>query len=355
MKRVLPATITVALVIALPQAVHHLTRGGTPTPADAVVAAAPSHDATPQTFTTIAHTGVAIAVPSGYETHPERPGIKHAETDASLLIFNLPEPFATVAARFEPDAMASRGLTFGSRENVQVDGRSAILVTASQELEGKAYEKLLTIVADDGRTLLLSATLPKDQLDTLSLPLEQAMLTARLDAEDTAVGGPPSADALSDLPMRISPSEGFRLAARDENSAVLTRDGQTPTASPDRATFALGVEPVKGRVIDRRGFAEQRLAFTQGVRDILVYSGNYASVAGLPAYEIVATARFTENDAPCFIQQTLVFDDGRVYVLQGVATMAAGQPTLTAFQTMTGSLRLQTPRARPTLSSAGLP
>lgn len=347
MNRAIPATLIVAAVIAAPQAVHRLTGGSaSPTPADAVVAAVNASPAQERpAYHRLEGAGVAVAIPADYEPHPEHPGFKHKTRDASLLVFSIGEPFSETADRFEPQAMAERGLVFGSREHVQVDGRPAILVTAEQTIDGRAYSKLIVIVAGERRTVLLSATMPRDAVEELSLPLEQAILGAKLDR-----GGP---DVFVDLPLRLDPVAPFAVAAKTEESVVLTRDGHLPAQSADRATFVAGREWTRSPVLDRKAFSEARLGQTQGVRDVTIYAGNYASLAGLPAYELVATARFLEDDAPCFIHQVLAFDGTSVYVLQGVAHLSGGERTLEQFQQMTGTFRPQ--KATPTLSFSAVP
>jgi hypothetical protein len=347
MNRAVPATLIVAAVIAIPQAIQHLTGSGPrPAPAEAVVAADVSYDRSPAapTLQPLPEFGLAIRIPDGFERHPQHPGFRDPQSGASLLIFNLPDPFADACRRFEPAAMTQRGLDFRSRENIQVDGRPAILVTAEQTVDDAVYAKLMIVVGDERRTVLLSATLPRDLADTLSLPLEQAMLGARLDRS-----GP---DLFASLPLRIEPAEGFVIAAKDEHSVALTRDGELPTRSADRAVFVAGREVTRAAVSDRKAFAEARLAQTQGVRDVMIYAGNYASVAGLPAYELIATARLVEDDAPCFIHQVLAFDGRTIYVLQGVAHMSGGERCHGQFQAMTGSFRPQEPARSATFTTA---
>lgn len=336
MKVILPVVVILAALVGVPLAVRQL---GPRFSGLAGPAAAEASMPLPawERYLRVPGTGVRMVTPDGFWLHPRRPGFQSDHHDASLLVSQLGESFAQVRRRLEPAAMASRGMAFQSCEPVRIDGVPGVLVKASQQRAGgRTYVKWIAAVGDDRRSVMLVATYPKARAGELAAAMTEALLTARFDddARPQVMGG---------LPLRIEPVAGFTIARRTQTSALFTRDGQWPTRADDRARFFAGVERAGGEVIDRRAYAQARLAQLPGVRDLLIHTSNYASAAGLPAYEIVATATLNDRDQPCLIHQTLAFDGRTVYVLRGMGLYRNGQTCLDQFRAMTGSLRVQQP------------
>lgn len=333
MRLFIPVMLVLAMLVGVPLAMDqwqpHMGLWGQPATAEASL-----NDTMWQPYLRAPGAPAHMIVPNGFWLHPQHSGYRDESRDASLLIFELESPFDQARQRLEPGALAQRNLSYVDEKPVRIDEVPGVLVHATQISEdGSRYAKLMALVGDDRRSIMLVATYPQASADHFALAMEESLLSAQFEPDSRP-------DVMGGLPMRIDPTRSFTFHQRtDTTITFVLKDGSGDSSRP-RAKFVAGFEPLQTDMTDRRLIAEDRLAHMLGVRDVLIHESHYANVAGMPAYEIVATAILNDRDVPCIIHQTLAFDEETVYVLQGAGLYEEGKDILHTFRNMTGSLRI---------------
>lgn len=353
MKRWIPGAVCVGLLLAAPPFSMRYAFSARPSSAEAAapptVAKGPTDAAKPRTSglrkadgpellpQVVLDLGITIRVPEGFEPHPQHPGFRNEALDASVLVFEMPQSFGDVMSRFTGADMHSRGLVLHGREPVEIDGQPGVLVIASQEIDGKTYQKAIGIVGDHRRSWMITATYPRSAGRELVNTLRESVLSTTFEADR----GP---RVWSGLPfhVEIDPDFGFTFAQRTANGLTWTRDGLVRTESPDRATFTVEAQRA-GRVGSLQAAAEAKLRAVLGTEAVVIRYSQPASINGRPAWESLGAGVYAGTGQPCLIHQVVVFDDAYTYTIRGVAHAAHANPTLDQFQQITGAFRIDPP------------
>ena len=102
---------------------------------------------------------VALVVPAGFHLSRDFPGIGLDEDLTSVLVTELAVPLEVSLPPFSPQALAERGITLHRSGTVEVSGRRATLVHASQKVTGVDFRKWMLVLGDENRVKLSEAAL----------------------------------------------------------------------------------------------------------------------------------------------------------------------------------------------------
>ena len=120
----------------------------------------------------------------------------------------------------------------------------------------------------------------------------------------------------------------------------LTRppDG-SPTSSND-PVLIVGAAARLPDVSDIERMAEQRLAQISEINHVELLSGRELTLAGLPAFESIASARYIETGDPLSIYQMLALDGERTILIQGLVGQELADEYLPEFRKVSASFRV---------------
>lgn len=278
-------------------------------------------------------THVYLAVPEGFALAEDFPGIGRDVDVTSVLVTELPVPLGLARRSLEPDALEQRGVVLHASARVEVDGREALLVHASQRAAGRAFRKWMLLLGDARGSVLVTATTPREYEERHQEALVDTLRSV-VWRRDGASGEP------AELPFALRVPPPFEVVSRASNAVVLT--------DPERASGA-GVAPLLsvgaslGRVAvgDLAEFAEQRLRESPGVEDVETRSEGARVLDGMPGHEIRARARDVESGREVRVVQLLAAREGRYYLIQAIAEPADSASILSAYEAVAGSFRLR--------------
>jgi hypothetical protein len=255
-------------------------------------------------------TGVSLVVPQGFRVSSELPGIGRDEDVTSLLVSQLPAPFATSRESFTREALATRGVTLHRGVEVEVAGREGLLLHASQRAEGVAFRKWILLLGDERASVLLTATTPLDLETVHQKALVSTLQSARWDPDLEASAAP-------GLRFRVGEVPPLRIVSSAKNAVVLSDPGHT--AGAVAPLVVVGSSLGRVQIGDLAGFARRRLEQTVSIEQIEVVSEEPGSLDGLPGHRIEASARDGDSQRPVHVTQLLATDGERYYLLQGIA------------------------------------
>lgn len=254
-------------------------------------------------------TGITLEVPAGFVVSQDFPGIGRAEDMSSVMVTELEVPVAIAGEAFAPEALERRGLEAHRTGPVEVDGRPATLVHATQRIGGMTFRKWFLLLGDETRSVLLTATTPIE----LEEQHRDVLVRVLSGAHWSGSRAPQPAQA---LPFRVKEAPPLRVV-RSGDAALVLSDPQV-AAGHVAPLVTVGASRAQVEIADLAAFARERLEETVSIHEITIESQGPRVLGGLEAHQIVARARDAENGRAVRVRQILARDGARYYLVQGV-------------------------------------
>lgn len=284
-------------------------------------------------------TGVRMTPPDGFVPADRFPGFQSAAV-ASILVSEIPGPYAEVKKGIEVSQLAKRGMKLVSATDVTVNGAPGILARIEQAQDGIAYGKWMLVGGDASGTVMIVGTFPAETTERYEAPIRAALLTA-----SWATGA--ARDPFEGLPFRLTPTETLKVAGRMANMVALTESGKVPGASPSEALLVVGMSISPVSQTDLVAFSKKRARATESLTGFgSELSGTSTKVAGLDAYEIVAPAKDKKSGEARHLYQVVVLDGTGYWLVQGIVESARAEAMLAEFRKVVASLRKDPPPVR---------
>ena len=283
-------------------------------------------------------TRVSLEPPAGFEPADRFPGFQQPDTASSIMVTEIPGPYAEVRGGMSREGLASRGMTLLHSEPATVPGAAeGLLVHVHQQAGDALFAKWMVVCGDGSASVLVTATFPESLAETLEAPLRRAVLSTVL-----ARGGP--ADAFEGLPFRVDPGPGLVVGSRMGNMLSLTPHGASAPLAPGVPRCFVGLSVAEADLTDLRAFAEELARRTVTVRGVRVLRGRPLRVDGLEAWELEADATHSESGLPLRLYQ-VVLSEGRSYVLiVGMVEATRAAEYVPAFRHVAESFTRRPPR-----------
>ncbi len=281
---------------------------------------------------TIKGTRISIEPPAGFITTDRFPGAMSEETGSSVMVTELPAPFATVIRGFDSKGFKTQGMTLLSEEPATFGELKGTLYSASQSANGIEFLKWLALFGDESSTFIVTGAFPKIHEDAVSASIKKAVLGAR------ASGAP--VDPMAAVTFRITPSGDIKLAKVISNMLLMSKDGVFPARGIDTPLYIAGASITKDfNVPDKKAFAEQRILKTNSLKNVVVKGTTPIEVDGLAGFETVADAADAESGVKASIYQAILFDADGYYLMQGITSEALSAANHPTFKEMTRSFK----------------
>jgi hypothetical protein len=283
-------------------------------------------------------TRVSIVPPEGFQAAERFPGFIQKETNASIMVTEVPGPFAQVAAGLTAAGLKSRDMVLIQKEPMRVGELDGFLVQVSQNAYGVRYLKWISVFGDERHTTMITASFPAELEPRLSGPLRQAVAAARV------VSAPPAPQDPSGFTFELTPAEGLKAARRMGNSLILTRDGSYPAASPADPLMVAGASASQGLAIqNKRDFATARALSVASLKGIRIKETLPVTIAGLGGFEIRGRGIDKNSGEKMFFCQTMLFGPADYYLMLGLCRGAEQEKYLPVFRETANSFRLRKP------------
>lgn len=287
--------------------------------------------APPSTYTSFSTAGIKLIKPDGFEVAEKFDGFQQASTQSSVIVMTIPGPFVEVTKGFTPGELKSQGMKLRSKQNVSIDGNKGILINLHQAAYGTKFIKWVFAFGNETETKIITATFPQSKAAKLSTILKSVLLTAKNDVTSPTAG--------SDVDFNISPSNKLKFTRSMNRAVMYTKDGEIPAKSPEDPLFIVAPSLSEATIVDKKEFANRRLAQTKSIKINSITSTNPITIDGFDGYEIVADAKDIASDTPITIYQVMLFDDSSYILIQGLVGTKVVNEYLPEFKAMAESFK----------------
>jgi hypothetical protein len=268
--------------------------------------------------TPIPGTRIALVVPPGFHVAREFPGIGRDEDLTSVLVTELPVPLEISLPTFSPEALAERGIRYHRSGSVEVSGRRATLVHASQNVAGMEFRKWMLVIGDETETVMVVATTPIELEATHQAALVETLASVRWT--------PGPREAPTALPFSIRPPDPLRIVTSARNALVLSDPAYDGSGERLPPVVSVGYSVALVQIRDLAAFARQRLEETASISEIEILEESPRRLDGMPAHAIEADAHDASTDREVRVRQVLATDGARFYLIQGIAERREAEP-----------------------------
>lgn len=277
-------------------------------------------------------TRAALSPPDGFSASQRFPGFERAQSQASIVVTEIPAPSAEVMKGMTKESLAAKGMALLTSTPVKIDEKSALLLELAQSAGGATYRKWMLVSGDASVSVMVVATFPEKAMAEWSAPMRAAVLSTTL-----AQGR--SSDPLEGLPFKVAAGNGLKLAGRMSNMLLFNESGARQGSNPREAMYVVGPSIGIPPTSELRVFAEQRARQTAQLRDLRIVTGKGITVDGLAAYELLADAVDRASGSPIRLYQVIAPDACGYYIMQGLVGQDRAESYLSRFRAMTQSFR----------------
>lgn len=280
----------------------------------------------------VAGTSVTMEPPSGFVAATRYPGFERADVQCSIMVTELPAPFAGLARGMTSANLATRGMTLISTAKPTVDGRQVLLLKVSQQAAGTTVLKWMIVAGDATSSVMIVGTFPTVHEAEVGDAVRTSLLSARW-----SVSAAP--DPFEGLPFRIVGTPALKVAGRMSNLLLLSESGEMTPKDPNAALFAIGTSVAAVDLGDLKAFAHQRARQTKQIASVRVLQEGPTTIDGTAGYEIVAEGKDAANGRGVSLYQVVLpLDDGYV-LMQGLVAPARAPVMVPEFRKVAQTFR----------------
>lgn len=285
---------------------------------------------TTEIYADIPLTRVSMVVPEGFSLVPGFPGMSRADRGSSIVVAEVPGPFADVLDSFTQGVGTDRSMRMVSSEVSKVGGLDARLMVISRSENGTEFHNWLLLFGNDQATIMITATLPASAEQELAPGLKASLLSARWDPTKQV-------DPFSGLEFRIQLHDAFEIRGRRTGGVLLARKEAGEDFSPDEPL--LMIFPSEGSAVPPlEEFARQELAASEQFKNLKFTEQQAIRVKDLNAYEIIAEAEVEIGEGapgvPVRIYLLAVRTPNKDMVIEGFVSPVKWDEYLPAFRAM---------------------
>lgn len=282
-------------------------------------------------------TRVTIEKPSGFEKATSFSGFQQAGSGASIMITEMPAPFAAATAGFDAEKMAERGMKLLSKADHKVGGYNGMLIELTQVAQGIPFHKWILAFGDDTFTQLVSATCPDTSATDLGPALKQSILSTTFDSSKPPLQA-------KDLKFQLSEVPGLKLAALVQNAVIFNPSGQLPKEKLDHTPVsfiaAQSISIGKMEIADKPKYARERLLVSPELKGTQVLTEADVTIAAISGREILATAK-SKSDEDLFVYQVMLFPGDGYYLMRAECPVSQRKECEPMFKALARTFKLK--------------
>jgi hypothetical protein len=254
-------------------------------------------------------TKVSVIPPKGFTDGLNFLGLQQTESGSSIMILDIPGPYAETSKGITKDNMLSKGVEMNEIETLTINGLPAIFATGIQNAYGNIYSKFILVFGTDNETIMINGVYPNN-LKKVGDEIKQSMLTVFYEPDKKI-------NPFEALDYSIDISETkLKFGKSMSGALIFSVDGQVPTASSDKTNLIVAKSFSQISTEDKKLFCINRLKQTPIEVKNIVYI-NEITIDGISGYEIYAKGKNKKSSETENIYQVILFSDKLYYILFG--------------------------------------
>ncbi len=275
---------------------------------------------------------LAIVPPEGFVPSDYFAGFENPELGASILFGEMPPvAYAQLRGGFSPEALAARGLTMQSFEELDGTPFQGILITAEQTAAGVLYRKWLVVIADPDLTGIVTFTVPEAAIAQLG----EATIRASALSLRTVKASVDPVEALSFRPIE---TERFRIANAQAGNTILYTE--TPAATEgEKVIFVISASFQHMPTASLWDYSDALINSIEAVEVVETEQEKLIKVDDLSGYETVSRCQYRDSGQPCALFHIVALDEQRYFRFLGIVPGEDIGGYLSEFRTLTAGFK----------------
>lgn len=246
---------------------------------------------------------VSIVPPADFAPVGDGISFRHGDINAVIEASRVPAPYAEVIPVFTAEEMSKRGMRLVSKDNVTADDRAALLLKVEESGNDAGIARWTLVLGDYQETILINATYPKKEENSVSAAMRTALLSARWSKRA-------GEDPFVNFRFEVSPTPKLAFAKEMDTLLAFTADGTFPMKAPGDPLLLTGYAINEERIADERAFAREAFQRIPECEKTAIKETNAITLSGLQGYETVGSGIHSETGTKLEIYQLLLFADG---------------------------------------------
>ncbi len=261
---------------------------------------------------TVAGTPIALIPPADFTEAQGFQGFQQKETNASIMVAEIPGPFSETTRGFNERDLKGQGVTLKEKEAIRVNGMEGFFITTEQYAYNTLFVKYILTFGDVKSTFVITGIYPKE-FKELDGEIVNALYSIVYDPASMS-------DPLSAVPFKInSTNTKFKFAKLMSGMLLYTVDGKVPTESKDKASVVIGQAFSKIETDNERLFALNRLSRLPYKIQTSENKVSDIEIDGLHGYEIETKGVDSKSGVNIILYQVMLFSEDSYYILIGDA------------------------------------
>lgn len=261
--------------------------------------------------TQIPGTPVSLVPAKDFELVPEMGGFKHTSSAASIMVIEIPKPYNVMVAEVSAEKMALQHMTLLSKDTLSVMGVHGLLYKTSRLTQGFTFKQWVLLLPHQGHALTVNGTYILEDEATLSEPIKQAVLSARVTE---------STPNTSLLKFTLQ-ADSLKLARILEGPSVIyTQSGTWNESSIFDLSFFAGPSSRYGTLDETQEFTLGQLKQVCTDCEVIKNGINPITIDSLKGYEVLALSKDSAGVVKRLKYQVVLFDSTRYFLMVGTST-----------------------------------
>ena len=277
-------------------------------------------------------TRLNIKAPAGMTKADNFAGFIDPNTNASLMVTEMPAPFKQLTEGFTDERLAARGMQLVGKQSKEKGEYQGLEVDLTQKLYGTSVKKHVYIFGNDNFSIVATATLLEGTPDSIMAKLREAIYSITIDTTSQ-----PSLD--EGLPYKLKETANLKRATRLQNTLLFNKAGKTNP--PEKGPLFLSSQSImKVRIEQPDDFARRRIKDTPYVKDMEIEKEQDIELSGLKGRKLLARGVDAKTAEKTFVYMILLFEKDGYYILQGISPESMRPIMEKEFDEISGSFKL---------------
>jgi hypothetical protein len=277
-------------------------------------------------------TRVSLVVPEGFALADRFFGLMGGDGVSAVVVNEIPGPIESVRAAMTAEALAARGLELLHSEPVTIDGRDAVLVDVRRTAAGRELRGWIVAFGEADGSVMISASTSAALADRVGATLRRTLMSAEWNPGEIL-------DPYAGLGFTLAEAGSLKISDRLPSMISFTRGGNRGALAPDDPLLLAGSFSAPIDATDLEGFARRRLDEIAELEAPEVVSKRDLTLGGLPAHELVVSAKDRRSGTPITVYQALVADGDRFFLVQGLVGADKAEEFMPQFREIAHSFR----------------
>ena len=259
-------------------------------------------------------TKISIIPPPDFEPAPDWPGYAQQSTTSSVMVVEIPGPFAESVAGFEDEEkMAVRGMKLLSKEDLKVNHYPAHFLEIKQSAMGLSFSKWILVFGDESHTVMVNGVYPEGN--------EKLSKDIRKSVESIVYEPDKEFDPLDAVIFSID-VEGtpFQLTTSIGGSLAYTKDGLVPTELEDNAKFMVSTSMGEFPIDEPEEFTQHRMNQLNLGFEVETESFLPINIDDMDGHEVLAYGTNAETGNRELVLLTMLYTESKYYIMTGLAS-----------------------------------